>query len=152
MYTYTYMILLKGVSVMDIETILPSITHICIYYYKSYYSKILNHDVNIPDKTIPDMMNYIYKWYVSTYDTTDVYDITLIPGNYIYNKQYILEEEHGFDITDAIGYIDNFMDNYDFYSDIIIPINVINISDLPIDNGINITNEWIKRFIDLYRY
>ena len=73
------------------------------------------------------------------------------PSNYLYKKQYNLDKQCP-DINDITEYIDYFMDNYDFYSEFTSPINVINISDLPFDNGITYTNEWIKQFIDVYRF
>lgn len=136
---------------MNIENILPLITYICIYYYKSYYNKILNHAVNIPDKIIPVLMNRIYYDYITAYDTENIHDMWLFPSNYLYKKQYDLDKQCP-DINDITEYIDYFMDNYDFYSEFTSPINVINISDLPFDNGITYTNEWIKQFIDVYRF
>lgn len=136
---------------MNIENILPLITYICTYYYDSYYNKILNYSVNIPDKIVPALMNRIYSDYVKIYETEYVHDICIFPGNLVYNKTYVLDEQCP-SIEDIIQDIDFFMDNHDFYSENIIPINVINISDLPISNGITYTNEWIKQFIDVYRF
>ena len=136
---------------MDIENIIEAITYICIYYYKQYHAKILNHDVNIPDKTIPDLINRIYLDYVKSCETTYVQNILIMPCSYIYGKHYNLEEDE-LDLNSMMDQIDNFLDNYDFYNNNLTPIKVISFSDLPFTNGVTYTNEWIKQFIDMYRY
>lgn len=135
---------------MDIEIILPLITHICIYYYKAYYNKIYNRFINIDDKIINDIMNKLYIEYTNKCMSTYVSDIMIMYCNYQYEKQYTLNNGYP-NINDIENHIDNFINNNNFYNNRI-PINVINVSNTPFDIGLTITSEWIKHTIDLYMY
>lgn len=148
-YTDTYMVLLERSDKMDITQILPLLTNMCIYYYTAYHEKILNQIVSIPGEVFPYLMNKIYSEYLDSKNESFVYDIMIM--QFPYNKQYTLKEDY-LDAVEIMARIDNYIDNHVYYYNTTIPINVISLSNHPIENYFHLDHSWIKWTIDMYRY
>lgn len=134
---------------MDITQILPLLTNMCIYYYTTYHEKILNRSVDIPDMVFPNLMNRIYREYIAAKETSFVYDVMIM--QFPYEKLYTLKDDP-LDAVDIMACIDNYIDEHAYYYNTAVPINVISLSDHPIENYFHLNHSWIKWTIDMYRY
>lgn len=134
---------------MDIVQLLPLLTNMCIYYYTTYHEKILHQYVNIPDNVFDNLMNRLYIEYMNKKNTTFVYDVMIM--EFPCEKQYTLNENQ-LDAVDIMACIDDYVEKHAYYYDTTVPINVISLSDHPIESYVHFTHSWIKWTIDLYRY
>lgn len=130
---------------MNINTLLPLLTNICIYYYIRYYGEILREQVNISNNIHYNIMSKIYRQYVGITCDEYIYDIKVM--DLPIEKVYILEKDD-IDIKEIIDVIDKCIESYKHYY----PIdnrNVLSISNHPIENYISFNHYWIKSSIDI---
>ncbi len=134
---------------MDDNNLLALLANLCIYYYISYHEKILLEKVNIPDKTLYGLMRRIKYEYIMSKHTSEIYDISIM--TFPYDKQYILNEDN-LDMVDMMTCIDEYFKEYYYiYYNTSPQINVMSISNHPLENYYCITHDWIKQAIDIYR-
>lgn len=135
---------------MDDNNVLALLANMCIYYYISYHEKILFKKVNIPDNTLPGLMKRIKQEYIMSKHTSEIYDISIMI--YPYDKQYILNDDY-LDAVEMMECIDRYIEEHRYiYYSTLPQINVVSVSDHPIENYYCFTHEWIKQAIDIYRY
>lgn len=81
--------------------------------------------------------------------TSEIYDISIM--TFPYDKQYILNEDN-LDMVDMMTCIDEYFKEYYYiYYNTSPQINVMSISNHPLENYYCITHDWIKQAIDIYR-
>ena len=135
---------------MDNNELLELIANICIYYYTSYHYKILHEKVNIPYKIGYWLMRRIKKEYTMYKQTSDVFDISIMP--FPYNNHYTITIDY-LDIDSIMECIDSYIESHRYiYYNKLPQIDVVSISEHPLENYYVITHDWIKQAIDLYRY
>lgn len=133
---------------MNIEKIVSLLADICIHYYCSFHEKIRGETVNIPRNVHQDLMIKIYNLYC-TYTDGYVYDMKIM--DFPYDKQYILNEDD-LDIDEIMRCVNDYIDIHSDHYDTTMTINVVSISNHPLENYICFNHNWIKWNIDLYRY
>lgn len=130
---------------MNINTLLPLLTNICIYYYIRYYGEILRERVNISNNIHCNIMSKIYRQYVGITCDEYIYDIKVM--DLPIEKVYILEKDD-IDIKEIVDVIDKCIESYKHYYPID-NMNVLSISNHPIENYISFNHYWIKSSIDI---
>lgn len=130
---------------MNINTLLPLLANICIYYYSAYYKEILHEHVNISNNIHYNIMGRIYERYVNIIGDEYIYDLKIL--NFPVEKIYILENED-IDIKDIIILIDEYIDNHRNYY-MTDQLDVLSISNHPIENYISFDHNWIKSSLDI---
>lgn len=133
---------------MLLQSILPIISNICIYYYISYSEKVLGRKVNINTNMIlKDLMYKIYKGYSECTNEFNIDEIMIMQFPY---ENVININNDNIDIVDVFKHIDDWIDYHK-----IIYINkgnpnVVSLSFNPIENYIQIDHVWIIQTIDSY--
>lgn len=133
---------------MLLQSILPIISNICIYYYISYNEKVLGRKVNINTNMIlEDLMHRIYKGYSECTNEFNIDEIMIMQFPY---ESVININNDNIDIVDVFKHIDNWIDYYKrIYINKGNP-NVVSLSFHPIENYIQIDHVWIIQTIDSY--
>lgn len=143
---------MKGCDQMNINEILPLLANMCIYYYITYHEKIMNQQVDIPNRVHGKLMSCIYEKYMSNvhpdYIDGDIFDIKIMDGSY--SQQYELNKQ--LDVLDMMRTIDEYIDNCKHFYNVNSQIMVISLSPHPLENYISFDHLSIKWIIDLYRY
>ena len=151
--TETYMVLSKGGDIvgMNINKMMGKIVDICVIYYIEYHKRFLDEIIIVSDDAKTFLAQKIYKKYFYDYGE-DVYDIDIL--DFPYNKTYIADDDFdSLNVLDIQDMIIDFMDRDDVKWRIkTIPINVISLSNHPLNNFICINDKWIKWILDFYRY
>lgn len=138
---------------MYINEILSLLANICIYYYITYHEKLKHEIVTVPEYVKLELMKRIYHGYMSSLPKccNDGYVDSLLIMDGVYYTEYTLTDiDEPLDVNKIINDIDEYIDrNKEYYCT---SIYVISLSPHPIENYIQISHDWIKSVIDLYRY
>lgn len=136
---------------MNITSIMDKLVDICVIYYIEYHKKFFDEIIIVSDDARAFLAQKIYKKYFYEYGE-DVYDLDIL--EFPYNKTYRLDEDYNsLNVYDIQDMIIDFLNRDDVvWRATTIPINVISLSNHPLNNFVCINDKWIKWIIDFYRY
>ena len=137
---------------MNIKEILKPLVEICSLYYIKYYLTFNKELITVNDDAKTFLAEKIYRRYVYETKTEEVYDVDIL--DFPYNKIYTLNNDsESLDVSEIRDDINEFLNRPDILSrGATTSINVISLSDHPLDNFVCFNDKWIKWALDFYRY
>lgn len=138
---------------MKLDKILPYIINTLISFYIEYYHRIYNNEIiiNHTDLLYKDMYIRISNGYTQMFNTDDVYSINVLRDINPYYRTYNKLSYDDNILETLVTYLEDYIISYR------VPINprdvIISMDgyDVPFESSLNITIEWVKRIIDIYR-
>lgn len=137
---------------MNIKDIIKPLVEICSLYYVRYYLTFNKELMNVNDDAKAFLAEKIYRRYVYETKTEEVYDVDIL--DFPYNKNYTLNNDsESLDVSTINEMINDFFSRPDILSrGATTSINVISLSDHPLDNFVCFNDKWIKWALDFYKY